>query len=53
VCTEIHFPKVRTFLESVGRNSVKTRKAYELGLKTLQRFLKQSYMTLRRTSNQS
>jgi len=43
VCTEIDFPKVRTFLESVGRNSVKTRKAYELGLKTLQRFLKQSY----------
>jgi hypothetical protein len=43
LCTEIHFPKVRTFLESVGRNSVKTRKAYELGLKTLQRFLKQSY----------
>jgi integrase len=42
VCRKIDYPKVRTFIESVGRNSLKTRDAYELGLKSLQRHLKQS-----------
>jgi integrase len=42
VISELHLPRVRTFLDSVGRNSIKTRKAYELGLKMLQRFLIQS-----------
>jgi integrase len=39
---EIDYPKVRTFLDSVGRNSLKTRDAYDLGLTMLQRHLKQS-----------
>jgi integrase len=42
VISELHLPRVRTFLDSVGRNSIKTRKAYELGLKMLHRFLIQS-----------
>jgi integrase len=42
VISELHLPRVRTFLDSVGRNSIKTRKAYELELKMLHWFLIQS-----------
>jgi hypothetical protein len=37
IASEIDFPKVRTFLESVGRNSRNSRATYETGLKHLQR----------------
>jgi hypothetical protein len=39
IASEIDFPKVRTFLESVGRNSRNSRPTYEIGLKHFQRFL--------------
>jgi hypothetical protein len=39
VSREVDFLKVRTFLESIARNSLKTKYAYEMGLKHLQRFL--------------
>jgi integrase len=39
IASEIDFPKVRTFLESVGRNSRNSRATYETGLKHFQRFL--------------
>jgi integrase len=39
IASEIDFPKVRTFLESVGRNSRNSRATYETWLKHFQRFL--------------
>jgi hypothetical protein len=39
VSRKVDFLKVRTFLESIARNSLKTKYAYEMGLKHLQRFL--------------
>ena len=39
IASEIDFPKVRTFLESVGRNSRNSKATYETGLKHFQRFL--------------
>lgn len=37
------FPKVKTFLDGVERNSIQTRKAYHLGLSYFQNFLDESY----------
>jgi hypothetical protein len=37
--SEIDFPSVRSFLESVARNSRNSKATYETGLKHLQRFL--------------
>jgi integrase len=43
VATEIdYYPKVRTFLESVARNSKNSKASYETGLKHFQRFLASS-----------
>ncbi|HEX6281372.1 MAG TPA: site-specific integrase [Nitrososphaera sp.] len=39
IASEIDFPKVRMFLESVGRNSRNSKATYETGLKHFQRFL--------------
>ena len=39
IASEIDFPKVRTFLESIARNSRNSKASYEIGLKHLQRFL--------------
>jgi integrase len=39
VASEIDFPKVRIFLESVARNSRNSKATYETGLKHFQRFL--------------
>lgn len=39
IATEVDFPKVRTFLESVARNSRNSKATYETGLKHFQRFL--------------
>src|SRR5918992_2801616 len=39
IASEIDFPKVRMFLESVARNSRNSKATYETGLKHLQRFL--------------
>ena len=45
IASEIDFPKVRTFLESVARNSRNSKATYETGLKHLQRFLVRSTST--------
>jgi hypothetical protein len=37
--SEIDFPKVRTFLKSVARNSRNSKATYETGLKHFQHFL--------------
>jgi hypothetical protein len=42
VATEIDYPKVRTFMESVARNSKNSKASYETGLKHFQRFLASS-----------
>jgi hypothetical protein len=42
IASEIDFPKVRTFLESVARNSRNSKATYETGLKHFQRFLVRS-----------
>jgi integrase len=39
IASEIDFPKVRTFLESVARGSKNSKDSYEIGLKHLQCFL--------------
>jgi site-specific recombinase XerD len=39
IASEIDFPAVRTFLESVARNSSNSKASYETGLKHFQRFL--------------
>ena len=39
IASEIDFPTVRTFLESVARNSSNSKATYETGLKHFQRFL--------------
>jgi hypothetical protein len=39
IASQIDFPKVRTFLESVARGSINTKASYEIGLKRLQCFL--------------
>ena len=39
IASEIDFPKVRTFLESVARGSKSSKNSYEIGLKHLQCFL--------------
>jgi integrase len=39
IASEIDFPKVRTFLESVGRGSNNSKCSYEIGLKHFQCFL--------------
>ena len=39
IASEIDFPKVRTFLESVARGSKSSKRSYEIGLKHLQCFL--------------
>jgi hypothetical protein len=39
IASQIDFPKVRTFLESVARGSKSSKKSYEIGLKHLQCFL--------------
>jgi integrase len=39
IASQIDFPKVRTFLESVARGSKNTKTSYEIGLKHLQCFL--------------
>lgn len=39
IASEIDFPKVRTFLESVARGSINSKGSYEIGLKHLQCFL--------------
>jgi integrase len=39
IAPEIDYPKVRTFLESVARNSKNSKASYETGLKHFQRFL--------------
>jgi hypothetical protein len=39
IASEIDFPKVRTLLESVARNSRNSKATYETGLKHFQRFL--------------
>jgi integrase len=35
------FPKVNTFLDSIGRNSIKSKRSYSSGLTLLQNFLKE------------
>jgi hypothetical protein len=42
IAREIDFPKVRTLLESVARNSRNSKASYEVGLKHLQRYLSAS-----------
>jgi integrase len=42
IASEIDFPKVRTFLESVARGSKNSKCSYEIGLKHLQWFLNSS-----------
>jgi integrase len=42
IASEIDFPPVRTFLESVARNSSNSKASYETGLKHFQRFLVRS-----------
>jgi hypothetical protein len=39
IASEIDFPKVRSFLESIARNSRNSKATYETGLKHFQRFL--------------
>jgi hypothetical protein len=39
IASEIDFPKVRVFLESIARNSRNSKATYETGLKHFQRFL--------------
>ena len=39
IASQIDFPKVRTFLESVARGSKSSKNSYEIGLKHLQCFL--------------
>jgi integrase len=39
IASEIDFPRVRTFLESIARNSRNSKASYETGLKHFQRFL--------------
>jgi hypothetical protein len=39
IASQIDFPKVRTFLESVARGSKNSKNAYEIGLKHFQGFL--------------
>jgi hypothetical protein len=39
IASEIDFPKVRTFLESIGKNSRNSKATYETGLKHFQRLL--------------
>jgi hypothetical protein len=38
IVSEKDFPKVRTFLESVARNSMNSKATYETGLKHFQPF---------------
>jgi hypothetical protein len=45
IASEIDFPKVRTFLESVARNSRNSNATYDTGLKHFQRFLAGSTST--------
>ena len=45
IASEIDFPTVRTFLESVARNSRNSKATYETGLKHFQRFLVRSTST--------
>jgi integrase len=45
IAGEIDFPTVRTFLESVARNSRNSKATYETGLKHFQRFLVRSTST--------
>jgi hypothetical protein len=39
IASQIDFPKVRTFLESVARGSKNSKSSYEIGLKHFQGFL--------------
>jgi integrase len=39
IASQIDFPKVRTFLESIARGSKSSKNTYEIGLKHLQSFL--------------
>jgi hypothetical protein len=39
IASQVDFPKVRTFLESVARGSKNSKDSYEIGLKHLQCFL--------------
>jgi hypothetical protein len=39
ISDKVDFSKVRTFLESIARNSESSKYTYEMGLKHLQRFL--------------
>jgi hypothetical protein len=42
IAAKIDYPKVRTFLESIARNSRNSKASYETGLKHFQRFLASS-----------
>jgi hypothetical protein len=41
------FPKVNTFLHSIGRNSIKSKRTYSSGLTLLQNFLKEKELQIK------
>jgi integrase len=53
IASQIDFPKVRTFLESVARGSKSSKNSYEIGLKHLQSFLNTTTSNSSTHSNQS